>query len=116
MTGAWNGRTEMRSVMLMSDRVRRLYCLECGDGAYTPLPATTFVEDHVRKHNIPEAKKDESFLVVTRPKGDDTIRLDHNLSSMFQKGFLEWGGAVKVAKKHRDKASKNPITALTSRL
>lgn len=90
--------------LLARDRVRRLYCLECGDGSYTSLPATWFVEQHVKKHNIKEEDADKSFLVVERPIDDNTIKLDDKLTSMFQKTFLEWGGAASAATKYADRA------------
>lgn len=91
------------TTLLARDRVRRLYCLECGDGAYTALPCPKFVELHTNKHSIKDENVNESFLVVERALGD-IVKLDDNLSSMFTKDFLEWGGAVSAAGKWADKA------------
>lgn len=92
--------------LLARDRVRRLYCLECGDGAYTALPCQMFVETHTKRHTIKDERVDEAFLVVERDDADSTIKLDDNLSSMFTKSWLVWGGAVDAAGKYADKGKK----------
>jgi hypothetical protein len=112
----WEGRLNV----LAENRMRRLYCLECGEGAVQLLPAHGFVGTHVKKHDLgkePIAKQNEHFLVVEREAGD-TIRLDGNLASMFEKDFVEWGGAVEKAKKYEDRAKKKGtgITTIGSRL
>lgn len=73
-------------------RVRRLYCLGCGEGSYAPLPATTFIETHTTKHDIEDHEVNEAFLVIERPEDDPTIKLDQYLRIMFKKDFLVWGG------------------------
>jgi len=70
------------------------------------LPATGFVKTHKERHNIKESKVNDSFLVVERPAGDSTIKLDENLSSMFQKSFLEWSDEVVVADKYKERADR----------
>lgn len=101
--------------MLAKDRVRRLYCLSCGDAAYTPLPCENFVKTHVERHNV--EVEEANFLVVERPVNEPSIKLDDNLSTMFQKEFLEWGGAVEKASKYEERAKKSKIgTQVEARL
>lgn len=100
------------TALLARDRVRRLYCLECGEGAFTALPCTKFVELHSKRHSLKEDDADKNFLVVERPIEDDTVKLDDNLSSMFTKSWLEWGGSVDVAGKWSDKAKKQKSTGV----
>lgn len=85
-----------------SERVRRLYCLECGEGSYVPLPASWFVETHEKKHELEKDEVNDNFMVVERPKNDKTIRLTENLSSLFYNDSLEWSGAItaEVAEKY----------------
>lgn len=75
-----------------SERVRRLYCLTCGEGTASWLPADWFVLGHVKEHVI--SKKDEAtmFVVVSRGK-DRTLRLGDKLEKMLTDETLEWGGA-----------------------
>jgi hypothetical protein len=108
MWDEWEGRLNM----LAENRVRRLYCLECGVGAVQMLPADGFVSTHNQKHNLKKDEQEKHYLVVERPITDATIRLDDNLASMFQKTWLEWGGAVQKAKKYEERAKNTKGTVV----
>ena len=80
----------------MEERPRRLYCLTCGKGALIPLPANTFVTNHMKDHKMEAEDVDEEFIVVDR--GDDlSIRLDDQIDVLMDNKNLVWGG-VKIAR------------------
>ncbi len=70
--------------------MRRLYCLECGDGAHLPLPAESFVKTHKVRHGFTETDVPQMFMVVERQVGDTITSLDNTLAQMYRKDWLVW--------------------------
>ena len=74
-------------------KMRRLYCLECGSGAWTELPNQWFVEQHTRLHGFAADDVKDRFVVVDRGK-DRTIHLGEQLDKMLTTVGLVWSGAL----------------------
>jgi hypothetical protein len=78
-------------LLYMEERRRRLYCLQCYQGALTTLPSEIFVKTHIERHEFPKDAVDSMFLVVERGS-DKSIRLDDKLDALLANPNLVWKG------------------------
>lgn len=74
-------------------QVRRLYCLECGNGAFSILPCHWFVAQHSTTHKFRKDEVESKFIVLDRGS-DREILLTEHLDKMLTNPAFEWGGAL----------------------